>query len=82
MRCLMKLEGKTNQELVELMRAIEADPANQMPPGQLYLYTPKARKKLAAIQEQITHNLAMKRAAEGNPVVADGYSGRKSNRRR
>lgn len=50
--------------------------------GGLSLYTPKASKKLGEIARQITHNMAMKRAAEGRPVVADGYSGRKSNRRR
>jgi len=76
----MKLDGKTNEELLEMIRAIEDDPINK---GEgIHLYSPKARKKLDAISQQITHNLAMKRAAEGRPVVADGYSGRRANRRR
>ncbi len=75
----MKLDNKTNEELLEIMKAIEADPANKQ--DGLYLYTPKTRKKLDAITRQITHNMVMKRAAEGRPAVADGYSGRQRNRR-
>jgi predicted kinase len=75
----MKLDNKTNEELMTIREAIEADPANKA--EGLYLYTPKARRKLDAITRQITHNMAMKRAAEGRPVVADGYSGRQCNRR-
>lgn len=78
----MKLDDKTTEELLEMQRAIEADPANKSDGQGLYLYTPKAIKKLGEITRQITHNMAMKRAAEGRPVVADGYSGRKSNRSR
>lgn len=75
----MKLDGKTNAELVALSAQIEAHPANRMPPGSLYLYTPQARKRLHRIAEQITHNLAEARRAAGNPVPCNGYSGRKSN---
>lgn len=78
----MKLDGKTTEELLEMQRAIEADPANKSDGRGLSIYTPKASKKLDAIARQITHNLVMKRVAEGRPVVVDGYSGRKSNRRR
>lgn len=77
----MKLEGKTNEDLVKMMEDIESDPSNQMPPGSFWKMVPAARKKIQKIQEQITHNLAMKRAAAGNPVQCDGYSGRKSNKR-
>lgn len=77
----MRLEGKTTEELVAMMRAVEADPASREEGG-FYLLTKKARKKLDEITRQITHNLAMKRAAEGNPVPCDGYSGRKQKRRR
>lgn len=76
----MKLDGKTNAELLALQETVTADPANQMPKGSLYLYSPAARKKLDAITRQITHNLAEARTARGDPVKADGYSGRKSNR--
>lgn len=76
----MKLDNKTNIELLEMQTAIKSDPKNQNTGG-LWKYTPAARKKLDAIQRQITHNLAMKRAAEGRPVVCDGYSGRQTNRR-
>lgn len=77
----MKLDGKTTPELVTMASAIEADPGNAMPPGSLYLYTPKARKRLKAIREQIAHNMAEARKTAGNPVSCDGYSGRKANKR-
>jgi hypothetical protein len=76
----MKLDTKTTTELLAMQRIIESDPLNKASGG-LYLYTPKARKKLDEIQRQITHNMALKRAAEGRPIVADGYSGRQTNRR-
>ena len=75
----MKLDNKTTAELLEMRAVIESDPANKA--EGLFLYTLKARRKLDAITRQITHNLAMKRAEEGRPVVADGYSGRQTNRR-
>jgi hypothetical protein len=78
----MILEGKTTLVLLEMMLAIESDPKNRMPAGHLYLYIPKARKKLEKIARQITYNLAEKRKADGNPVPTCGYSGMKQNRRR
>jgi hypothetical protein len=80
----MKLEGKTNAELLALREAIEADPVNQIPrgSGSIYLYTPKARKKLDEITEWISHNLLMARKARGEVINIDGYSGRKCKRRR
>ena len=68
-------------ELVAMQEAIRNEPANKMPPRSLYLYVPKARKKLDAIAQAITFHLQDKREAEGRPVAADGYSGRQSNRR-
>ena len=73
--------GKSTQELLELQRRIEEDPASQSAGG-LYLYTPAARVKLDALRLQIVANMAEKRAAEGRPVPCNGYSGRKSNKRR
>lgn len=78
----MKLDGKTTPALIEMMRAIEADPLSREANPGVTIYTRKAQKKLDEIARQITHNMAVKRAAEGRPVVADGYSGRQSNRRR
>jgi hypothetical protein len=78
----MKLDGKTNEELNALRLVIEQDPENRAPRGELYLYTKAARVKLDAIARQVTRNIAFKRAAEGRPIVTDGYSGRKCNRRR
>ena len=80
----MKLDGKTNEELVELRRSIESDPANKGDRARdgLNLFTKAARKKLDEIDRQITHNLAEKRAAEGRPVPVDGYSGRNSKKRK
>jgi len=72
---------KTNAEWLMLRTAIESDPANHNPPGSLFIYTEKARKKLDRIDREITHNLAEARKASGNPVSCDGYSGRNSNRR-
>lgn len=78
----MKLEGKTNEELTAMARAIENDPANRNPvAGSIFKYTKAAHRKLDAIALQITHNLAAGRAAAGDPVVCSGYSGRQSNRR-
>jgi len=78
---MMSLSGKTNPELLALQSAIQDDPAN-WETGGLHIYTKLARKKLDAIAREITHNLAVKRKADGNPVCADGYSGRGSKRRR
>ena len=77
----MNYNDKTNDELLALSRQIEQDPVNRMPAGCLYLYTPKAIRKLDQIARAITNNMAEKRKMAGNPVVADGYSGRQSNRR-
>ncbi len=71
----------TIPELVAKRQAIEADPANQMPAGSLYLYTPQARRKLDAIDRAIAADMAERRAAAGRPVPCDGYSGRQTNRR-
>lgn len=76
----MNLHGKTNEELCAMQQAIQTDPTNRAPGG-LYIYTKGARAKLDAIARQITANLAAKRAAAGNLVPCDGYSGRQSNRR-
>lgn len=76
----MKLDGKTNDELLALRKQIELDPSNRA--DGVFMYVPSARKKLDAIDRQITYNLAVKRAADGNPVPPHGYSGRQSNRRR
>jgi hypothetical protein len=78
----VKLDGKTNAELLAMKQAIEDAPENRTPPGSFFKLTRAALRKMDAIDRQITHNLAMKRAAEGNPVPCDGYSGRKQNRRR
>jgi hypothetical protein len=77
----LRLYGKhTMAELVELQKAVTSDPANQIKDS-IYLYCPKARKKLADIAQAITWHLADKRAADGRPVPTNGYSGRQSNRR-
>jgi hypothetical protein len=78
----MKLEGKTIRELADMVNAIANDPANRMPEGSFYLFTPSARRKMDTLDWRITHLMLEKRAAEGNPVVSDGYSGRQSKRRR
>lgn len=77
-----KYATMTNAELIAEKDRICADPKNQEVPGKFYLRTPAARKKLDQIDEWVTHNLAEKRKAAGNPVPCDGYAGRKQNRRR
>jgi hypothetical protein len=77
-----KYAEMTNTELVAEQERICADPANRAPEGELNLYTKAAQKKLRLIAEWITHNLAEKRKAAGNPVPCDGFSGRKQKRRR
>lgn len=78
----MKLDGKTNEELLAMVKGIEDDPANRNPPGHLALFTKKAQKKLDQISWEITRNLAAAREARGDPVPTCGYSGMKQNRRR
>ena len=72
---------KTTTEWLAVQLAIESDPANRNPPGSLFIYTEKARKKLDRIAREITNNMAEARKSAGNPVPCDGYSGRQSNRR-
>lgn len=54
---------KTQAELLEMQQAITSDPANRTPPEQnsIYLYTPKARKKLEDIAWAIRYHLDDKR---------------------
>ena len=78
----MNLDGKTTEELMAMAQKIWDDPESQNPKGSLSLYTKKAQKKLDAIAWAVARNMAEKRAAEGNPVKSDGYSGLKQNRRR
>lgn len=68
-------------ELLKKIEAIESDPANRATDGGLYLYVPKARKRLAKRRDEIAAVMAQKRAAEGRPVAVAGYSGRQTNRR-
>jgi hypothetical protein len=71
----------TTEELIAKAQAIRDDPKNKMPPGSFWLYTAAARKRLDKIAWEITYLLAEKRAANGDPVPTNGYSGRNSNRR-
>lgn len=77
-----KLDDHTTEELVAMRRAVEDDPANRNPTESIFIYTPKAMKKLRAIDDAITRKVAERRAAAGNPVPTSGYSGRQTNRRR
>jgi hypothetical protein len=75
----MKLDGKSTQDLLVLQREIEEDPKNKEVDS-VYLYNPKARKKLDAITLQITHNLKEDKKKRGIYVNESGYSGRGKNR--
>lgn len=61
----VKLDGKTNAELVALKDKICADPENQMPAGSFWRFTAKTRKKLAEIDRAITNNLRAARLLVG-----------------
>ena len=78
----MKLDGKTNEELVAMQERITSDPKNQMPKGSIFMYKPAASKKLGEIARAITDNLREAKIARGEKINDAGYSGRKSNRRR
>jgi hypothetical protein len=62
----VKLSAKSFEELNEIRLAIENEPANQMPKGSFYLYTPNARKKLDDIAWAVTYKLAEKQRGERN----------------
>lgn len=78
----MKLEGKTKAECLALIKTIEEDPNSKSPPGQLWIYTKKARDKMEKIRRHIVSLQIEERKAAGTYVAPDGYSGRQSNRRR
>lgn len=65
-------------ELQEMEKKIKEDPKNQLT-GQIYLYTPSARKKLDAIAWAITYHLKDARIARGEFIREDGYTGKKRN---
>lgn len=81
-RALTLYQRHTQAELLQMQADIGADPANRNTGGGIRIYTAAASRKLADIASAITHHLSDKRAAVGNPVTADGYSGRQTNRRR
>ena len=66
---------------VDSISRIESDVNSQNPPGSFWKYTPRVRKKLDWLADEITKLLAEKRRLEGNPVPCSGYSGRQTNRR-
>jgi len=71
-------ERHTMHELVAMAQALRDDPVNRA--EGLYLYTPQTRRKLDAIAQAIAWHSADKRAAAGEPVNTEGYSGRQCNR--
>lgn len=71
----------TTAEALAKIAAIESDPANRTPPGSLWLYTAKARKKLDDLRRIVANNQRAERLARGEVVNDAGYSGRKTNRR-
>lgn len=79
----MNLKGKTTPELVAMRQEITEDRDNwSAPSNTIFKYKPHARRKLDLIDRAITANMAEKRAADGNPVPCNGYSGRQTNKRR
>lgn len=66
--------------LLAIQAAIMSDPGNRNTSGGLYIYTPRARRKLDAIAVAITMHMDDERNAAGDPVSQDGYTGRQSKR--
>jgi len=78
----MKIDDMSMDDLLALQKSITDNPENKnRRSGSIFLYTPQAYKKLDKIGRTITRRLAEKRAANGDPVPCDGYSGRQTNRR-
>lgn len=69
------------EQLVQVMKNLEADPKNLEPKPNLHIYNKETRKKFADISQAITWYIIDKKKANGTYVEADGYSGRKSNKR-
>jgi hypothetical protein len=55
----------TTAELLERMKKIKENPKNQL--TGFYLYTPAARRKMAAITWAITYHMQEERRARGEP---------------
>jgi hypothetical protein len=71
------LRKLTMEQLVVLMKKIQEDPANKNPdPHSIYLYSPKAKKKLDLISRAITEKLAEKKQSEGrvHPIVKAAFA--------
>lgn len=78
MSALSLYKKHTQAELVQLDAEIMADPLSRDTSGSIFIYTPKARKRLYEIARAITWHMADSRGATGDPVKVAGYSGRKS----
>lgn len=78
MSALSLYKKHTQAELVHLDAALTADPLARDNSNSIFIYTPKARKRLAEIAQAITWHMEDARAAAGDPVKVAGYSGRKS----
>lgn len=81
-RALNLYKKHSQAELLGMQAAIASDPANRNTAGGIFLHTAAARRRLDDIAQAITFHLDDSRTAAGRPVPTDGFSGRKSNRRR
>lgn len=77
----MKLDGKSVDDLVAMRQEIEKEPSNRNPPGSLFIFTKKARKKLDAIDLAIADAIRQLRLSRGEIIDNSGYSGRQTNKR-
>lgn len=64
-------DTKSFEELETMRVAITSDPANAMPARSLYLYTPKARKKLDELSWAVYYKLQARRK-EKEKVALEG----------
>ena len=76
------LDKMSLEELTVARKAIEDEPGSRNPPGELFLFTPKVRKRLDRIDRLIQFRTGEARKARGEKINQEGYSGRQTNRRR
>lgn len=80
MSALTLYKKHSQAELLAMDRKLTEDPASKSTDGGIFMHTPKVRKATAQIAQAIAWHMEDTRAAKGDPVKVNGYSGRQSNR--
>lgn len=80
MSALTLYKKHSQAELLAMDKRLSEDPASKNTDGGIFIHTPKVRKAMNEIAQAIAWHMEDTRAAKGDPVKTNGYSGRKSNR--